>query len=612
LPTTARALTDEADRMATSPQFRPASRWLAPGMVCIAAWGAYGGSLNGEFVYDDLAAIVGNPSIRHLGWHALRPPDGLTTSGRPLVNLSFALNHALGGLGVGGYHLANLLIHAAAGLVLLGLVRRTLDLPGLAGRFRRDAGWLALAAALLWTVHPLQTEAVTYVVQRVESLMGFFYLLTLYCLVRAGTAGSSRGWLAGSVAACAAGMACKEVMVSAPVVSLLLDRACLAGSFRAAWRQRAPYYLALAATWLLLLALVHSTGWNRGGTVGAGTSVGWWDYLLTQFRALPHYLRLSAWPHPLAFDYGTFWERDPAALLPQMILVVGLAVAALAALRFRPRLGLLGAAFWAPLAPTTLLPGTTQMIVEHRMYLSLAPVVVGLVLAGHALLGRRALLLAGAAAIALVPATAARNRAYRTGLMLWGDTVAKVPGNARAHCNLGIALAAAGRPAEAVRHYDLSLQLEPNAAQTHYNRGVALARLERWPDALQAYARALALSPDLPEALCNQGAALLASGQPEAAIGPLQRARGLRPDDAEIAGNLGNALAQAGRAGEALPHYAAALRLQPGDADLHFNRGQALLSLGRAAEARADLEAAVRLRPSDREFRAVLEALRSR
>lgn len=606
------AVTGNRTRPPGGPSSPAPVNWLAAGLILLAAWCAYCGSLEGEFVYDDLAAIVGNESIRQLDFHALRPPDGLTTSGRPLVNLSLALNHAWGGLTVGSYHLVNLLVHAGAGLALFGLLRRTFGLPALAARLGRDAGWIALAAALLWTVHPLQTEAVTYVVQRVESLMGLFYLLTLYCLVRGGSAGSSRGWLAGSVAACAAGMACKEVMVSAPVMALLLDRACLSGSFRAAWRQRALFYLALGATWLLLLALVHSTGWNRGGTVGAGTSTGWWDYLLTQFRALPHYLKLSVWPHPLAFDYGTFWEREAAALLPHMVLVVGLAAVALAALWRRPGLGLLGAAFWAPLAPTTLLPGTTQMIVEHRMYLSLAPLVLGLLLAGHALLGRRALLLAGAVAIALVPATAARNRAYRTGLTLWSDTVAKVPGNARAHCNLGIALAAAGRPADALPHYDLSLQLEPNAAQTHYNRGVALARLERWPDALAAYARALALSPDLPEALCNQGAALLASGQPAAAVGPLQRARTLRPDDAEIAGNLGNALAQTGRAAEALPHFAAALRLQPGDADLHFNRAQALLSLGHNAEARTELETAVRLRPSDREFREVLEAVRTR
>src|SRR4029077_15512000 len=125
-----------------------------------------------------------------------------------------------------------------AGLTLFGLVQRTLLRPALHPRFGADALPLALAVALLWTVHPLQTESVTYIVQRAESLMGLFYLLTLYCFVRSLDSPAPNRWQALCFAACLTGMATKEVMVSAPLLVLLYDRTFAAGSFRAAWQQR--------------------------------------------------------------------------------------------------------------------------------------------------------------------------------------------------------------------------------------------------------------------------------------------------------------------------------------------------------------------------------------
>jgi tetratricopeptide (TPR) repeat protein len=577
-------------------------RWAAIALLTIAAGLSYATSFQGEFVYDDIAAIVENETIRHLSWAALFPPAGVTTSGRPLVNLSFALNYALGGEAVAGYHVFNLLIHVAAGLALFGLVRRTLELPALRGRFSVAAPALAWSVSLLWTLHPLQTESVTYVVQRVESLMGLCYLLTLYGFVRAQTAGAPRRWLGVSVVACLAGMACKEVMVSAPLLVLLLDRGLVAGSFQASWRARSRYYGCLAATWVVLLALVYSTGWNRGGTVGLGVQTGWWEYGLTQFRAITHYLVLSVWPFPLIFDYGTFWESSLTAVVPYLLAVGALLGAALVALWRSPALGCLAAGFFGPLAPTSLMPGTTQMIVEHRMYLSLAPVMIVLVLAGYRLCGRSVYLVSLVAAMALGVCTLQRNRDYATGLRLWDDTVRKAPANSRAHCNLAIALVSAGRLEEAMGHYDLSLRLEPNSANTRYNHGLALARLGRLPEAAAEYEAALRLAPDLPEANCNYGVVLLAVGRRAEALRQFQRARELRPNDPDVLGNIGNVLAQEGRLSEALPYFEDALALRPDDADTHFNYGNALLTLGRRSDAIRHYQRAIRLRPHDRDF----------
>jgi hypothetical protein len=162
--------------------------WLAVACLVGAILAAYHNSFSGPFVFDDGPAILGNPTIRHLSalGEVLSPPReaGQTVGGRPMVNLSLAVNYALGGEDVRGYHIFNLIVHTLGALALFGIVRRTLLQPVLRERFGSAATPLALAVALLWAVHPLLTESVTYVIQRAESLMGLFYLLTLYCFIR--------------------------------------------------------------------------------------------------------------------------------------------------------------------------------------------------------------------------------------------------------------------------------------------------------------------------------------------------------------------------------------------------------------------------------------------
>src|SRR5262249_22671946 len=156
-------------------------RSLWPGVIVLTGTIAYANSLSGPFVFDDQLAIVGNQTIREW-WRlgsVLFPERELPTAGRPLVHLSFAFNYALGGLDVAGYHLVNIALHLAVGLLVFGLVRRTLLLPRLKERFARNAQHVAGAIALVWSVHPLNTEAVNYVTQRTELMMGLCYLLTM-------------------------------------------------------------------------------------------------------------------------------------------------------------------------------------------------------------------------------------------------------------------------------------------------------------------------------------------------------------------------------------------------------------------------------------------------
>ncbi len=589
--------------MAPIESVRPARIYLAAAALVLTGFVAYHNSFSGPFIFDDASSITSNPTIRSLWppWGPLSPPDAaVTVQGRPVLNLSLAPNYAASGTAVWSYHALNLAIHLGAGLTLFGLVRRTLART----RFAPNALALSLAIADLWIVHPLQTESITYTIQRAESLMGLFYLLTLYFLVRGvdaaeGGAGCpQRAWFAFSVVACALGMATKEVMVSAPIVVLLLDRTFFAGAFRAALAQRKTFYAALASTWIVLALCVASTGGNRGGSAGFDVGVSWWDYELTQFRAIAHYLKLSLWPAPLVFEYGSFWIDHTADVILEMVLVLGLAGATLLAVWRKPALGFLGCWFFASLAVTSLVPGTTQMIVEHRMYLPLAAVITALVLGVAAWLGPRTGWLWLLPALGCITLTIRRNEDYRSELAIWGDTVAKRPGNALAHEMLGQAFDRAGRYDEAAEHHAASLKIFPAFAVAHVSLGDDLVRNGKIAEAIAHYEGALRTKPDYVDAHHELGIALARAGRRAEAIAHFETTLRLKPDFAEAHFDLANVLSALDRNPEATAHYEAALKLRPDYPAAHFNFANLLFDAGKPTEAVAHYRAAVAQRPN--------------
>lgn len=582
--------------------------WVAAAVLVVAIFAAYANTLNTPFVYDDTLAIPENQTIRRL-WplsDVLLPKveGGVTVSGRPMLNLSFALNYAISGNAPWSYHVTNILIHASAALVLFGLVRRTFARTSLVPAATGER--LALAVAALWALHPLQTQAITYTVQRAESLMGFFYLLTLYAFVRGLDAGDDarnrRRWWIASVAACVLGGGTKEVMATAPLLVLLYDRTFVAGSFAGALRARRGYFAALFTTWLVIAALLATTGGNRGGTVGLGVGLPLWAYPLTQFQALTRYLGLSLWPSPLVFEYGTFWVKTAGDILPYALVVLPLLVATLFALRRRPALGFLGVWFFLILAPTSMAPGTIQMIVEHRMYLPLAAVVTAVVLGVWRVAGPRALAGFGVIALALAAATAARNHDYRSNVDLWRDTITKRPLNPRAHEGLAEALEAGGRFDEAVKVRQESVRLLPNESHYHYNLALALAGAGRAEDAIRHYRLSLQLLPNEPRTHNNLAVLLVQQGRNTEALTHYAEAARLQPQAAQYHYNYGVALMREKRPGEARAAYEAALRIQPDHPDSHFNLGALCLNEGKVDEALTHYDAALRAKPDDTEY----------
>ncbi len=578
--------------------------WLAVPLLVAAALAAYHNTFSTPFIFDDDEAIVNNPVLRHL-WPLGEvlfggQEAGMTGNGRPVLNLTLAVNHAISGQGVGSYHAVNLAIHVAAGLVLFALMRRALRLAEFAGRWDAVADPMAGLAALLWLVHPLQTESVTYIVQRAESLAGLFCLLTLYGFVRSvqnpGGA-SARAWQGMAVVSCLLGMGSKEVMVSAPLLVLVYDRVFVAGSFRAAWGSRRGFYGLLAATWLPLAWLVARTG-GRGDSAGFDTAVPAGTYLLTQCAAVMHYLRLTVWPDPLVLDYGTPVVAGLGDVWWQAPVLLALAGGTVWALRRRPWLGFLGVWFFALLAPSSsFVPVATQTMAEHRMYLALAaPVILG-VLGLYFGLGRRGGWIGVAVAAALIAATIRRNEDYASRLAIWTDTVAKRPDNPRAQNNLAIELTVAGRTDEAVAHFRESLRLQPDRNEARTNLANELLRAGRGAEAIAGYELALRARPDDVLTLGNLGVALMQGGRLAEAQGCYEHLVALDPANPSAQGNLGYLLLQAGRPAEALVHYESAAQLLPDDATAQLNLAVALFRNGRRRDALERCEAALRLAP---------------
>jgi tetratricopeptide (TPR) repeat protein len=546
---------------------------LLPWLLAAVGLAAYANSLAGPFIYDDAIAIVENRSIRHL-WplrDVLSPPSDTPVAGRPVVNATLAVNYRIGGLDVRGYHAFNVVVHVLCGLLVFGIVRRTLA-NGPQDRLRDGSAALAGACTLLWMVHPIQTECVNYVTQRSESVMALFFLLTLYCAIRAAGSRQALPWSVAAVFSCALGMASKEAMVTAPVVVALYDWAYRNEPYRTLWRRRRGLYAGLAATWVVLAVLM--AGGPRAGTVGFGHGITGGEYALNQCVAIAGYLSLVVWPDPLLLDHGFPQRLSIGDVWPFAILLAALVAATVLLFIRRPRLGFPVLWFLVTLAPTSsFVPIATEVAAQRRMYLPLTGLVVLAVAVAWALLERVArrrrpvvvaTLTAVLVAAPLIVVTWKRNARYRDPVAMWEASVLAVPDNHRARTNLGIALATGGRLDEAIEQFEASLGIEPDAARTTYNLANALAAHGRLDEAIGRYRTVLAAEPDSAEAHHNVGIALGKQGDLVGATRHLQEAVRLKPRDAEARYNLGKALALGGRPTEALDHLRRAAQFQPG------------------------------------------------
>jgi Flp pilus assembly protein TadD len=548
-------------------------------LIAAATLGVYANSCTGPFIIDDLPGIVGNPDIRHFGgWYSTIAVNlNSAISGRPLMWLTLALNYAAGELNVWGYHALNVVLHLGSSLLVFGVVRRTLLLERWGMLF--DAGLaagLASAITLVWAVHPLLTESVVYVSSRPELLAGFFCLLTLYSSIRAWGAACPRGWIVGAILACAMGLLAKEQAATAPVIVAAYDYVFISGSVAKSFKKNAGLYLGLLSTWTIFVILI-SFG-PRAGTVGFGLEISSLDYLRTQAGVLTHYLYLCFWPHPLRISYwdwpivGSWLESAP----PGVFILALLALTCWGLWR-RSWAGFAGAWCFVLLGPTSsIVPITTEIAAERRMYLPLAAV-VSLVIGGVYALGvstrsftsaaRRRVRLAGrllfaAVWITLGTRTLQRNSLFASSTGVLRETLSARPTDELARGALMETLAREGHVDEARSLFVEGLRLKPNSASMYYTWGEIMAMVGETGDAIAMFREIIARDPGHHRAHRRLGVLLMQRGDAMEAVEHLSRGVQEGAEYYASYNNLGVALAAVGRTDDAVAAFRTAIRLR--------------------------------------------------
>lgn len=460
----------------------------------------YAWTLDYGFLMDDEPNIALNPSIKSFSpiWKPLFPKLLTTYGGRPLSNYGFALTYALSGMAPWGHRLGNILVHLAATLVFFSLLRRVLA-SGLFGeRLASRCNLVAWCAALIWCAHPMHTMAVTYISQRAEAQVAFFYILTCYCAFRGWSSERSRVWHIGAAVACLLGAGSKEVIVTAPFLVWVFDWVFISsGPVRALKRSPLLYSGLLAAT-VCLLALVFSGRQAAAGSLAEHTdSLG---FLITQAEVVVHYLRLSFWPDPLVFHYE--WGMAPlSGVWPEALFLLGLFGLIFWGLSRRKGWAFLLFSVFVILSPSSSIVHTPLWACEYRMYLPLM-FLAALAVCALFLLAERwklsntlpvALCLAAAMGLAL--ATVERNPDYTSRLTLWRSNVSKRPENAFALQSLGHELLSVGKLEESLIFLERSRKINPDNHLTLTSLGLALSLLDRHAEALPHLNASLLLQP---------------------------------------------------------------------------------------------------------------------
>ncbi len=638
-----------------APVSRSRAVWLRAAIIVAAGLVCYWNSLSNPFVLDDRVTVVENPTIRHLSLATLAPPRQTAMAGRPLVNATLAVNYALSGFATRGYHATNLAIHLACALVLMGVIRRTLDVskPPIvsAGAVQN----VSFAVALLWVVHPLNSDVINYVTQRTEALMALALFATLYLSGRAHASSMPRRWQALAVATCALGMACKESMVVAPVLVLLCDGWLIQAGVGQAFRARRTFYGLLASTWLVLLAL--NWGGPRARSAGFSTGVNPWTYLLNQAPLILGYLRRAVWPRDLVALYGPPRAIGFGDVWMAAIVLAAAGIATVVALRRRCVPGVLGAWFFITLAPaSSIVPISTEVGAERRMYVPLVAVLalsvwtVG-VLAARWRAARREVATAqratDAAAIGtgggsrMVPAaviaaavaglgflTVVRNAEFSSPGRLAQTVLDRRPTGYASHM-MGEALLLEGRTDDAIPFLRDAIADSPTAQYSigtvYFNRGdyekafqeldafvraqpvlaevvparmmlgQILASQQRWPEAIAQFRTVLRMRPRDPNAQRALAQALFSSELFDEAIVAYRTYLESTPNDIDARSNLAVALVATGKPDDAIAQFTRNVEENPAHVASQVNLARALYDARRPDEALPHAERAVAL-----------------
>jgi len=588
-------------------------RWLVPGICIFLAtitlavfWRTFH---YGFIFFDDDIYVYDNPVVC----------GGLTLKGiatvfthvecnfyHPLTMISLMANNQLNGLRPGAYHLTNVLLHTLSVILLFLVLRRMTGFT-----------WRSAFVAAVFAIHPLRAESVAWVAERKDVLSGLFFMLTLWAYAHyVRNARSAARYLA-VAGLFALGLLCKPSVVTLPFVLLLLDYwplrrfgEPLAGGKPAGWRGGFSVFARLVAEKIPLFVLSAAASVIAPIAEGKTMMISLADVPMLARMSHPittyvTYLRQFFYPaglalfYPLSFKGFSIWQ--PVAALA---LLTAISAAAFAAGRKRPYLFVGWFWFMGMLVPMIGIMQVGGFAHADRFtYLPMIGLSIALTWTAADLCAgwncHRVAVggCAGLIIVVLMLCAHAQVAYWRDSESLWTRTLACTSDNSVAYNNLGAALAKEGKLDEAIRQYQESIRLSPEAFKFRNNLGAAFDKQSKWDEAIRQYQEAVRLEPDYVEARFNLGADLVKKGRLDEAVGQFQAAIRFKPDFAEAWNNLGAALDQQGQVDEAIRHYQEAIRLKPDNADACYNLGADLAKKGQLDEAIIQYHAAIRLKP---------------
>lgn len=543
--------------------------------LLFAVFLVYSNTREAPFALDDKFNVEHNPHIRIESLS----PEKLVEAGfqsplarRPVANVSFAVGHYLHRNSVKGFRFVNIFIHMLTGVFLYFLIRSTLRTPGLQAQHGRGS-WLPFFAALLWLLHPAQTQSVTYVVQRMNCLAAMFYILSLLFYVRGRLAvGGGKKFVLYAAAVLAGVMALgsKEIAATLPLFVYLYEWYFFQ-NLDWSWFRRRLYPLITTLAVLATLTFFYlgneplefllSAYQYRDFTLG--------QRLLTQFRVVVFYLSLILFPHPARLNLDHYFLISTSLIEPLTTLFSVLVLLVLVVAGFlmaRRELLISFCIFW--FLGNLLIESSVialEIVFEHRLYLPSMMIVLMAVVFTERYLRPVKLRVAVLSCLAVVSAfwTYERNHVWRDEVSLWNDSAVKSPLKARPQNNLGLAFMDRGDFGLAIEKYLDALKINPDYGEAHYNLSIALLNKSAFFEAEKEAGEALRVNPRNADAHSIKGIALARQGKLAQATESFSEALRLKPNNPDIHYNIAISLAEMGDFRQALKHNLEVLRLKP-------------------------------------------------
>ncbi|MFQ5456423.1 MAG: tetratricopeptide repeat protein [Nitrospirota bacterium] len=607
----------------------------------------YFNTIHSPFQYDGRPIIAENKHI-HLDELSL---SGIIDAGfkspsyrRPVANISFAINYYFGRLNTFGYHLVNIIIHIITGIAIYLFLFATLKISSeshvlsleLQG-IKDKSFWIALIASLLWVTSPVQTQAVTYIVQRMTSMATMFYMLSLLCYVKGRVVSEVRSkgrldgllasgfWLLTSLFFALLAFGTKEISATLPVVIILYEIYFFTGFDPEKIKKRLIYFvLIMMAIIILNFLYINSMGSFFEGLkkiiskrVIEQQEFTSFERLLTQSRVVIYYISLLILPLPsrlrLSYDFIVSHSIfDPITTFISIITIFTLIIYAVSIARKRPIISFFIIWFFLNLAIES---GIIRLYIafEHRLYLPsvgfFVIVAIGIVKLMNMVKSsprysaHNYLLFAACSSFLIVLFltqsiwTIQRNYVWRDEISLWKDTIKKSPSLYMPHNNLGSVYEKEGVLDLAVREYQEALKINSDDDRIHNNLGIAYGKQGKADMAIREYKEALRINPDNSNTHNNLGVVYREQGRTGMAVREYLEALKIDPDNRNTHNNLAVVYEKQGVLDLAVREYQEALKINPDDGGTHNNLGVVYEKQGRADMAVREYLEALKIDP---------------